>query len=380
MEERSKAVLMGAMAALALSLVTTDARAQGGPMPQDLAGKTAAQAYKNIQILKGIPADQLIPSMQFITASLGVRCDYCHVEHHFDQDDKEPKKTARKMMTMMFAINKDSFEGHPAVSCYSCHHGEKEPVGIPIIAETEPPAQPEGMNPAAPNLAALPSANALLEKWVQAVGGTDALQKISTRVEKGTVTAFGHESPIEVYSKAPDMRMSVMHTPRGDSITAYDGHAGWLGFGGMPPRSMMGPDLQGAALDADFDLPVDIRKLYTQFRARPPEKVGDAETYVVLAFKRGEPPLKLCFDEQSGLLVRLVRYEETPLGRLPTQVDYADYREADGVKVPFRWTLARPEGRFTIQVANLEQNVPVDDSKFAMPAAPAAAQPKPPAP
>ena len=75
------------------------------------------------------------------------------------------------------------------------------------------------------------------------------------------------------------------------------------------------------------------------------------------------------FDEQSGLLVRLVRFGETALGWLPTQIDYADYRDTNGVKIPYRWTLARPSGRFTIQVSDVKQNVPVDEAKFAKPAA-----------
>ena len=80
------------------------------------APKTTDQAFKNIQTLKGLPADQLVPTMQFITASLGVECEYCHVEGAFDKDDKKPKQTARKMMEMMFAIDKGSFEGRRAVS------------------------------------------------------------------------------------------------------------------------------------------------------------------------------------------------------------------------------------------------------------------------
>ena len=83
--------------------------------------------------------------------------------------------------------------------------------------------------------------------------------------------------------------------------------------------------------------------------------------------------MRLFFDKESGLLVRSIRYADTPLGRNPTQVDYADYRAQDGVKVPFQWTIARPLGRFTIQVTELQQNVPVDDKKFAKPAAAACA-------
>jgi hypothetical protein len=88
----------------------------------------------------------------------------------------------------------------------------------------------------------------------------------------------------------------------------------------------------------------------------------------------------LYFSQESALLVRLVRYVETPLGRNPTQIDYADYRDVDGIKVPFRWTLARPGGRFTIQVDQCQQNVPIDDTKFSMPPAPAPAATKPSSP
>jgi hypothetical protein len=91
---------------------------------------------------------------------------------------------------------------------------------------------------------------------------------------------------------------------------------------------------------------------------------------MVVGQREGKTPLRLYFDEQSGLLVRLVRFGETPLGRLPTQIDYADYREVGGVKIPFRWTLARPSGLFTIQVSEVKDNVPVDDAKFAKPPVP----------
>src|SRR6267378_1400215 len=95
--------------------------------------KMTEQAFKNIQVLKGLPADQLIPSMQFISASLGVECDYCHVESAFDKDDKKPKPIARKMIQMMFAINQDNFEGRREVTCNSCHRGSPHPADTPAI-------------------------------------------------------------------------------------------------------------------------------------------------------------------------------------------------------------------------------------------------------
>src|SRR6202007_1732452 len=93
------------LTALAIFWQFIAAHAQNPPPP---AHKNARQEFKNIQILKDIPADQLIPSMQFMSASLGVECEYCHVERAFDKDDKKEKKFARHMMEMVMNINKDN--------------------------------------------------------------------------------------------------------------------------------------------------------------------------------------------------------------------------------------------------------------------------------
>jgi photosynthetic reaction center cytochrome c subunit len=344
--------------------------------------KKAEEQFKNIEVLKGIPADQLIPGMQFITASLGVECEFCHVEGAFEKDDKKPKQTARKMMEMMFAINKDNFEGHREVTCYSCHRGNAKPVGMPPVmaeeakagmgeakkgaeggGETDEKSDPSG-----------PAPDQLFDKYLQAVGGAGAIEKSKSRVMKGTITFGDRNVPIEIFSKDPEKRISFTHTPEGDSVTAFDGHEGWLSFPGRPVREMHGPDIDAAAMDADLHFAAHLKGMFTEARLRGTEKVGDHEAFLVVGQREGKTPLRLYFDEQSGLLVRLVRFGETPLGRLPAQIDYADYREAGGVKIPFRWTLARPGGRFTIQISEVKENVPVDDTKFAKPPAPPADQ------
>src|SRR6202451_3225093 len=104
--------------------------------------------------------------------------------------------------------------------------------------------------------------------------------------------------------------------------------------------------------------------MFCEVRVRGKEKVDARQTSVVVGQREGKPPIHLYFDQQSGLVVRLVRFGETALGWLPTQIDYADYRDTNGVKIPYRWTLARPSGRFTIRVNDVKQNVPVDDAKF----------------
>jgi photosynthetic reaction center cytochrome c subunit len=344
------------------------------------APKTTEQVFKNIKVLKGVPADQLIPAMQFTAASLGVECDFCHVQGHFDQDDKKPKETARKMMTMMFAINKDNFEGEREVTCFSCHRGAVKPVGTPIVAEEgSMPAMPRPQEPKAdgskekeeekPDLSKLPAPGELIEKYVQALGGEAAIKKISSRAGKGAMTGFGGKFPVEVFAKAPDASLTMVHLPNGDSVSVYNGHEGWLVFPGRPGRPMEGAELEAARMDSDLHSSIDLQGTFTEFKKAQEEKVQGQQAYQVLAIKKGQPPVELYFDEHTGLLVRLVRYADSPLGRYPTQIDYADYREQDGVKVPFRWTTARPGGSSVTQLDEVKQNVPIDDAKFAKPAA-----------
>jgi hypothetical protein len=104
-----------------------------------------------------------------------------------------------------------------------------------------------------------------------------------------------------------------------------------------------------------------------ELQAARPEKIGDHETYQLVSVRNGEPRLRLYFDEQSGLLVRMMRYSESPLGLNPTRLDYTDYRAVDGVQVPYRWTVARPGGQFTIQITEVKQNGPISQEKFARP-------------
>ena len=353
---------------------------------QSPAPKLAEDQFKNIQVLKGIPADQLIPSMQFISASLGVECEYCHVEHANEKDDKKPKRIARDMINMMMAINKNNFEGHREVTCYSCHRGAAQPVATPLVGEAEPPRQPHQHDAGTAEPPA-PSAAQLLDKYLTAVGGAEALHKISSRVSHGTLVSpnpgggqnAGHgdsgaqPTAIDVYAQAPDKRVSVMHMKSGDSITAFNGQQGWLS---VPQRThiMSAAENDAARIDASFYFAADLPALYSKFTAIPGEKIDGHDTWLVLGRSEAKPPLRLYFDKDSGLLLRLVRYAETPLGRNPTQIDYADYRTADGIKTPFRWTLSRPgNNRFTIQIDKVEQNAPIDPAKFTAPSPPPSA-------
>jgi hypothetical protein len=359
--------------AIAVSASFVGAQSAAGPP----VAKMSDQAFKNIRVLKGIPSDQLIPSMQFVSASLGVECEYCHVAGAFDKDDKKPKQTARKMMEMMFAINKEHFEDHREVTCYSCHRGNTHPAAIPIIPAGETtPAQLDPMKAAdrkdtqAQNLDANAkgAADPILERYVIALGGAAAIQKVSSRIEKGTANLGDRKFPIDIYAQAPDKRASVMHLSNGDSITVYNGTVGWLSVPGRPTQWMSHAEAEAFRLDAELRLPLRMKEIFSDFRLLPPQKIDGRDVSVLQGLREGKPPVNFYFDQQSGLLARLERYTDTPLGLNPTQIDYADYRDSDGVKIPYRWTIARPSGQFTIQIEQVQQNVPIPEETFSQPA------------
>jgi len=356
-----RALALAGLAAGTIAVVPQSVRGQAAEV------KTAEQVYKNITALKGTPADQLPASMQFISASLGVGCEFCHVEGKPEADDKRTKVTARSMITMQMAINKDNFRGRPSVTCYSCHRGAASPVGTPPVLETEgerPTA--EAPRPGGAQTQP-PSVDSVVEKYVSAVGGADAIRKINSRVLKGVIQVGGNETQTEILTKAPNKRLSISHGGRGDSFTAFDGTTGWMG-NATNARDMSATDAASYAIDAEFYLPLRLKEVFTQLRAGRSDKVNGVDCDVLNGTTAQRMQVRMYFAKDSGLLVRLIRFSETPLGRMPVQIDYSDYKEKDGVKLPMHWTLSRPMGRFSTQIKEVQDNVPIDDAKFAKPA------------
>jgi hypothetical protein len=380
MKDKSRKIILAvAGLMMAVALTFAGAHAQSGAAPAAGTAQAAAPVktagqdpeYKNIQVLKDVPSDQIIPTMQFIEASLGVECGACHVQVDGkwadEKDDKPMKRTAREMMKMQMEINKTNFNGNRQVTCFTCHRGAEQPVPTPVVRDSDAPMAPE--TPAAAP-ATMPTADQVLAKYYDAVGGADKLAKVTTRVEKGNTIVGANKTPIDIYMKAPNKRVSVTHGQNGDNFTAYDGTAGWMGGRGGA-RDMSVVDSRSSMVDASLAWPTNIKAIFPQMRVRT-DKIGDKEYYMVTGRGPNAPAqVRMYFDEQTGLLTRVIRYNETGLGYMPVQIDYADYRDADGIKIPFRWTLSRPGGRFSIQIDSVQQNVPVDDAKFAKPAAPA---------
>jgi hypothetical protein len=348
--------------------------------------KTLGQTGKNVQVLKDLPESQLGTVMNFVAASLGKRCDYCHVNKDgtwvWESDDKPEKQTAREMMKMVLAINKSTFRGETAVSCYTCHRGRTSPMGLvplPLPIPTPRPQTPAASTPGtagsqatpAPTPAAL-SAEQVLAKYTEALGGTAAIEKTQTRVMKGTFTgANGVALPFEIHQKAPDKFYINVTTQQGTIERAFDGKSAWE----KSPRGVI--ELAHPVLDnlkSVFLLfhNIKLKEQFTQMRLGGRDMIGDRQVIIIGGRTTDRKRQRLFFDAETGLLLRRITYTETPIGVIPEQIDFEDYRVVDGVKLPFtvRVSSVEPGLVSTRKYSEIKINVPVEDSKFNMPPKP----------
>jgi outer membrane lipoprotein-sorting protein len=345
--------------------------------------KPTEQVQKNIKVLNGLPQSQLIPVMNFFSASLGVRCNFCHVNNNgvwaFDSDAKPEKETAREMVKMVLNINRTNFKGGVEVSCYTCHHGQTHPAGLPTLPLQLPSPRPSApANPAGPGAApaapspAMPSADDILNKYVAAIGGQAAIDKLKTRVMKGTIaTANGQTLTYEIAQAAPDRAYEMFVSQRGTMERAVNGNMGWE----KNPQGVH--DLAGqqlADLKASLQLfrNLKLKEQYTSVRLGGKSKIGDREVYVMTGTTADKKRERLFFDAENGLLLRRVTYTETMIGTIPEQTDFEDYRDVEGVKMPFTVRLSAIDVGNPVSTRTFTEvkiNVPVDDSKFNKPAA-----------
>jgi hypothetical protein len=338
----------------------------------------AEDVFKNVQILKGLPVDEFMGTMGFFSASLGLNCTDCHVDESGGNwakyaDDNPKKQTARRMMQMVTALNRTNFGGRQVVTCNTCHRGNSRPNVQPSIAllyGQPPPDEPGEPITQAPGQ---PSADRVLDRYIQAIGGVDKLAAITSLVSKGSYKGFDDQgtSALEIYAKAPGQRTTVVHTLSGDSTTTFDGREAWIAAPEtekpVPLLALTGQELDGVKLEAELLFPSRIKQALTKWRVGPPAVIDGREVMVVQGNTARGATATLCFDSESGLLVRLVRFSESPVGRIVTQVDYADYREVSGVRMPFRWTVSWLDGRSTFELSEARANVAVDGAKFMKP-------------
>ena len=342
------------------------------PNPAATQEKTAGQVFKNIQMLKDVPASQILPIMHLFNASLGVRCEYCHVkddknEFVWDRDDKQHKKDARKMIEMTLNLNKTSFNNRLEVSCYTCHQGHAHPINTPTLPSAVvavPSAQPQ--QPAAQ----MPTPDQILARYVEAVGGKEAIAKIKSRSMKGIYLrqqGGGPQVTLEVLQTPTKIFISA-NTPQGVNARGYNGNVAWTSTAQETRELDPADTLTVKDLVEAFDT-LKLREPFPRLRLGGKDKVGDREVYVLRGALPDRRRLTLFFDVQSGLLLRKEILAATPVGYDPVQIDFEDYREVDGVKVPFIIRTSYAEFAFsgTRKFTEVKHNVAIDDAKFDMP-------------
>jgi Photosynthetic reaction centre cytochrome C subunit len=389
-----KSIVLGFLIVALLLIFDNRSEAVRATRVQPPQEKTVEQVQKNIKVLTGMPESQLIPVMNFFAASMGRRCNYCHVNNQGQWDyasDAKPEKTsAREMVKLVMEINKttERLKLDP-VSCYTCHRGRTSPQSIPALPLPLPSPPPNaggagGPTPAASPQAspaatpALPSADELFSKYAAAVGGQTAIDKLKSRTVRGTVTqANGSAYQFELSQAAPDKFYLLVTTQQGTIERGFNGQVGWEKTA-RGVREITGAELTNLKTSNGLFTLLRLKEQYS----RPPrvrkDKLGDRDVYIVDGTTTDNRRMRLYFDATSGLLLRRTTTMPTMVGIIPDQIDLEDYREADGLKFPFTARAAVLEvgnPTSTRTFTELKLNVPVDESKFNMPPAPKPATP-----
>jgi hypothetical protein len=359
----------------------SSAQSQAVKTGTDSKTQLSEDAFRNIQVLRGIPVNEFMGTMGFFSASLSMNCTDCHVTESAGDwnryaDDTPLKQTARRMVVMMNAINRADFGGTRLVTCYTCHRGIQHPEVTPSLAEqygAPPPEDPDRieMLPTAPDTPA--AAEQILDKFIQAIGGAQQVSKLTSFTGKGTYAGFDtdfQKVPADIFAKSPDQRTMTNHLSGGDNTTTYDGREAWIAAADKPvsPIILTGGELDGARLDAALSFPSRLKQDLTAWHAGfPAVTLNGRATQVVEGTAPGGTRVKLFFEKQSGLLVRQTRFINTAVGLIPLDVDYSDYRPVAGVKMPYKWTMTWVDGKSTTELTEVQPNATVAAARFTKP-------------
>jgi len=365
-------VFWATAAALVCLLGVMSVHAQGVPAdgPQ-----TTDTLFKNIQVLKGMRIDTFFDAMGMFAASMGDDCTYCHSKKAVLNREAFAEATpriqrARQMIVMMQALNKQYFAGATKVTCFTCHRGAYTPANSPrfSLQYGTPDDDPNVMDFIADTRT---SADQILDKYLQALGGPGALAKLTSFTAKGTYSGFDtgdKEIPVEIFAKAPNQRTWIIQTLDGPSHRVYDGTNGWWAGPDAPApiEVLTSGNLDRARLEALVAFPSGIKQAFTSWKVGR-TAIDDKDVTIVQGTKAGLLPVNFYFDNATGLLVRIVRWNETPVGPVPTQLEYSDYRDVAGVKVPFNWVMTQTYMQATSKLTALQPNVAIDAARFARP-------------
>ena len=324
--------------------------------------ETAGQKFKNIKVLNEMPAEQMGKVMNLMSASLGVNCTFCHSsEEDFARDDNEHKQIAREMLKMTFAINKNYFNARTEVTCNTCHNGKSHPQSAPnlnfIAAADERPKQSETK----------PGVEEILEKYELALGGKSALGKInSRRIKASRVEPNGKSEPEEIWQKG-DKLLIVTTYPKAVVTEAFDGTNVWKTANehSIPLKTDETEQIRRAA---EIFASPNLKGIYPKMEFGAIDRINGREVYQIRATTANGGRERLFFDRENGLLVRRTASVPTIIGNFVYQVDYADYKDFGGVKLPVTTRFAVPNINWTRKILEVKNNAAVEEAKFKQPA------------
>ena len=377
--------LMGLICLTAIALVKpVGAQSQSSAQAQGAvaSGQTSGEFFKNVttSTLKVLTPSDFLGAMGVMTAALGYDCSNCHPgagtdAMNWETDSNPKKKTARRMVEMVAAINRQHFGGTQMVTCWTCHHGLDVPTtsialdklyGAPndergdIIeaAEGEPPA------------------TQILDQYIEAMGGAQKLAAVKSFITTGHSESYGGlggTAAFQIFAEAPNRRGMWINFPehpdRGISAWTYDGKTGWISTprGFLREFELKGNDLNGARLDSVLAFPGEIKSALSNWRVGLDDTLEDRGVYIVQGSGPGGLLGTFYFDRHTHLLLRYIRQTPTPIGRISIQQDFDDYRDVNGIKFPFKYSFLWLDGRFTASISDVKVNVPVDAAKFGKP-------------
>lgn len=393
---------------LCLALVTV-LRAQATPgqagtqAPPAPTGPMAPDKYKDIQVLTDVPADQLDVTMRYFMAATGITCAGCHFRDPttnalvFDRDARG-KSTARQMISLVKTVNAGNFGAR--INCGTCHAGRNQPAGLQpaqmmtdaeiaamaaqMAAQAAREAAGPGSDRGAPpqagpggrgNQPPPPPVDDVINKYLDALGGQAAVAKVTSRVITGTVTNRLKQSMAFTIEEKGDKFHEAIASSPAPMAVGFDGAAGWTQNGDQA-SDLTGFPLQQALRMADLGLSLHFKDRYTTVTAARPTRLPASTPGaqgVAVNVLQGQTPAQYLtdsfyFDATTGLLLRRRLVTRTGVnGSLVEQYDYADYRDVNGVKMPFEITHSNWNALDTFKVAGIKANPNIGDGTFAKP-------------
>ena len=336
----------------------------------------AEQVFKKVDILRGIPVDEFMDTMGMFAAALSLNCIDCHVPESVGAwerfaDETPQKVTTRRMLRMVDEINKNNFSGVRSVTCYTCHRGDMRPKILPNLAAQYAMPVEDANEVVMVNIPSGPTVDQVFDKYIQALGGAQRLAALTSYTGKGTYIGFETEQevvPMEIYAKAPNQRAMIVKMAVGDNVRIFDGRTAWIAGSDkpLPLMSLTGGNLEGARIDGILMFPAQLKAAFANWRVSA-TGIDDKLVRVLQGTNPRQPPVNFYFDGSSGLLVRVLRVVDTAVGRVPFQMDYSDYRDVAGVKIPFKWIVTWTNGQSTTELTEVQPNATIPASRFGQP-------------